>query len=465
MRQTGRYRLRSRLKLPCLSLLSAACALAAVLACRPASGRQPDVLLYLVDTLRADHLGCYGYPRGTSPQIDAVAAESVLFEQAVAQSSWTRPAVTSILTGLDSRGHGVQGRLDAMPTSLDTLPEILRREGYQTAAFVSSAVITAQFGFDQGFDTFRQRVKETIEPERPTSEWVNEEALRWLERRDPDRPFFLFLHTLDPHMPYRPPESFRRRLAAGADPRAGLLENVVALRDGVRPASARDRDELSALYDAEVAANDAAFGRLVAELRARGLYDPLLLVFVSDHGEEFLDHGGWEHGATLYQELVHVPLLLKLPGGAGAGRRIGETVRQVDVFPAVLDVLGGKASPAIQGRSLLSLLQAPSRRRQTAPAAFSSLDLDGRRIESVILQGRKLIHTLAHDRRPAGLELYDLASDPGERRNLAAADPATVRGLSWLLEQGKRAGAPAKAPPVALEPALEEQLRALGYLR
>jgi choline-sulfatase len=447
-------------KLPHPLLLAAA--LAACLSCRPAAERRPDVIVYLVDTLRADHLGCYGYPRETSPRIDAFAAESVLFEDAVAQSAWTRPAVTSLLTGLDPRSHGVQERLDALPMSFHTLPETLRREGYQTAAFVSSAVITAKFGFHQGFDTFRQRVKETIEPARPTSEWVNEETLRWLEQRDPDRPFFLFLHTLDPHMPYQPPEPFRRRLAPGADPRAGLLERVVALRDGLRPSTARDREEISALYDAEIAANDAAFGRLVAALRARGLYDSLLLVFVSDHGEELLEHGGWEHGATLYQELVHVPLLLKLPGGAGAGRRIGETVRQIDVLPTVLDVLGVKVPPDTQGRSLLPLLQAPSRR---PPAAFSSLDLDGRRIESVILRNRKLIHTLAHDRRPAGLELYDLASDPGERRNLAADDPATVRGLSWLLEQRARAGTPEKAPQVPLDPELEEQLRALGYLR
>jgi len=446
------------------SVLSVACAatVATCLACRPAAERQPDVIVYLVDTLRADHLGCYGYPRETSPRVDAVAAESVLFEEAVAQSAWTRPSVTSLLTGLEPHNHGVQERLDKLPESFDTLPEILRRKGYETAAFVSSSVITARFGFDQGFDIFLQRVKETIEPERPTSEWVNEEALRWLEQRDPERPFFLFLHTLDPHMPYRPPEPFRQRLALEVDPRAGLLEQVVALRDGLRPGSARDQKEISALYDAEIAANDAAFGRLMEELRARGLYDSLLLVFVSDHGEEIFDHGGWEHGATLYQELVHVPLFLKLPRGAGAGRRIGETVRQVDVLPTILDVLGGEIPPGIQGRSLLPLLRAPSGR---PPAAFSSLDLDGRRIESVVLGNRKLIHTLAHDRRPLGLELYDLASDPEERRNLAAADLAAVRGLSWLIERRVRAGAPPEAPSVPLDPELAEELRALGYLR
>ena len=441
--------------------LVAAVALAA-LACRPApQQRRPNVIVYLVDTLRADHLGCYGGRRGTSPRIDGFAARSALFERAVAQSSWTRPAVASILTGLEPHRHGAEQRLEGLAASFDTLPEILRRAHYETAAFVSSAVITAKFGFGQGFDTFEQRVKEDIEPEQPTSAWVNAQALRWLDQRDRGRPFFLFLHTLDPHIPYTPAEAFRRRLAPDADPRAGAVENVVALRDHLRPTTARDEKELPELYDAEIAGNDAAFGRLLAELEARDLDEPLLLVFLSDHGEELFDHGGWEHGATLYQELVHVPLLLKLPRGVGAGRRIEETVRQIDVLPTVLDALSLAIPGDLQGRSLLPLLQDQARR---APAAFSSLDLDGRRIESVVLGSRKLVHTLAHDRRTVGFELYDLASDPGERRDLSPSAPAAVRGLSWLIEQRARADGPA-APAVDLDPELERELRALGYLR
>ena len=443
---------------PALRILVAAL-LAACFACRPADERPPNVIIYLVDTLRADRLGCYGYARGISPRIDRFARESVLFEDAVAQSAWTRPAVTSLLTGLDPHHHGVQQRLHALAGSFDTLPEMLHRQGYQTAGFVSSAVITAQFGFDQGFDTFVQRTKETIEPQRPTSEWVNEEAFRWLDRRDRKRPFFLFLHTLDPHMPYRPSEAWRRRLAPNADPQAGEVPKVVALRDGLRPATPKDRAELSALYDAEIAGNDAAFGKLVAELRRRGLYDSLVLVFVSDHGEELFDHGGWEHGATLYQELVHVPLLVKLPRGEGKGKRIGETVRQIDVLPTILDVLGAEVPRGIGGRSLLPLLSAPSPR---PPVAFSSLDVDGRRIESALVGNRKLIHTLAHDQRPFGMELYDLASDPAERRNLIAAHPDAARSLAPLLE--RKTPSP-EAPAVPLDRELEAQLRALGYLR
>jgi choline-sulfatase len=435
------------------------CTLVPWLACARAPTSRPNVIVYLVDTLRADHLGCYGAVTGASPHIDAFAAENALFAAAVAQSAWTRPAVTSLLTGLDPRRHGVEQRLHKVPEALDMLPEALQREGYQTAAFVTSAVVTAQFGFGQGFDLFRQRGKESIEPTRPTSEWVHEQAVRWLGRRDRDRPFFLFLHSLDPHMPYTPPEPFRRRLAAHADPRAGAKDRVVALRDGALPASPGDEDELGALYDAEIAANDAAFGRLIASLRELDLYDDLLLVFVSDHGEEFLDHGGWEHGATLYQEQLHIPFLLRAPAGLGAGRVVTTAVRQVDLAPTVLDILGKQIPAGMDGRSLVPLLRGAS---PPPVPAFASLDLDGRRIESVALDDRKLILTLAHDRLRPGLELYSLAADPAEGRNLAAEDPAAVRRLLPLLRRAKVAP---EVEQVPLDAELERELRALGYLR
>jgi arylsulfatase A-like enzyme len=441
-------------RLPPVLLLSLAS-----LACGGVPAARPNVILYLVDTLRADHLGCYGSSRGTSPHLDAFAGESALFEAATAQSSWTRPAVTSIFTGLYPRTHGVQQRLQKVPLALELLPELLRRDGYQTAGFVSSAVVTAQFGFGQGFDLLDQREKERIEPTRPTSEWVYEQAAGWLSRRDPRRPFFLFLHVLDPHMPYTPPEPFRRRLAAGVDPGAGSKERVVALRDGTMPSSPADRAELAALYDAEIAAQDAAFGRLIRRLRELNLYDRVLLIFVADHGEEFLDHGGWEHGATLYQEQLHVPFLLKHPEGLGAGRRIAALVRQVDVLPTILDTLGSEAPPGIEGRSLVPLLRGAG---VSALPAFASLDLDGRRIESVELGGRKLIQTLAHDRLPEQTELFDLAADPAERHDLADEDPVATRRLLALLERPRRAP---EIEQVPLDPELERQLRALGYLK
>jgi arylsulfatase A-like enzyme len=441
-----------------------------LLACAP-GGRQAtpplNVLLYVVDTLRADQLRCYGGKRPISPRLDALARESVLFENAVASSPWTRPSIVSLFSGLTPRRHGVHERLDRLPAELAILPSLLQRNGYRTAAFVSSAVITAHFGFDRGFDVFRQEVKEAIEAKRPTSSWIDEQAFDWLARRDRGRPFFLYLHALDPHMPYTPPEPWRRRFAPRVDRAAGSVEHVVALRDGRLSPTAREAEDLLALYDAEVAANDEAFGHLADRLRAAGLWDSTLVIFVSDHGEEFFDHGGWEHGATLYQELLHVPLIVKLPRGKAAGRRIAETVRQIDVLPTVLDLLGTAAPPELEGRSLLPLLAEPAATaavsRRPAPA-FSSLDLDGRRMESILLGRWKLIRTATHDRLPVGSELYDLAADPAERTNRAAAEPAVAAALGALLRQADReARRPAplgQAPP---DPEIERQLRALGY--
>jgi len=428
---------------------------------RPAA--RPNVVLYLVDTLRADRLGCYGGPRPISPRLDAFAREGVLFENATAASAWTSPSVVSLWTGLTPLRHGVHERLDRLPPGLATLPGILHGEGYQTAAFVSSSVITAQFGFDRGFDVFRQEVKEAIEATRPTSAWVNEQAFDWLSRRDRDRPFFLYLHALDPHMPYSPPEPYRQRFAPQVDPAAGSVAHVVALRDGQIHPRPHEADDLLALYDAEIAANDEAFGRLLDQLRSAGLWDSTLVVFVSDHGEEFFDHAGWEHGASLYQELLHVPLVIRDPTRRGAGRRIAETVRQIDVLPTILDRLGTAAPREIDGRSLLPLLGGTAQRSR-APAAVSSLDLDGRRMESIILGRWKLIRTISNGRLPAGSELYDLANDPLERTNRATTDRGVAAGLGGLLQRAERDGGRATAADqVPLDSELDRELRALGY--
>ncbi len=244
---------------------------------------------------------------------------------------------------------------------------------------------------------------------------------------------------------------------------AGSVAHVVALRDGqIRPRP-HEADDLLALYDAEIAANDEAFGRLLDQLRSAGLWDSTLVIFVSDHGEEFFDHAGWEHGATLYQELLHVPLIIKDARGRGAGRRITQTVRQVDVLPTVLDLLGRAALRDLDGRSLLPLLSG-SPPRSRPPAAFASLDLDGRRMESIILGRWKLIRTISNGRLPAGSELYDLANDPLERTNRATTDRGVAAGLGGLLERAEHDRGRSTAPgQVPLDSELEKELRALGY--
>lgn len=420
----------------------------------------PNVILYLVDSLRADHLGCYGYGSPISPNIDGFARDATLFERTLAQSSWTRPSVASIMTGRYPREHGVEERWSGLKRTLPAIAPILRRGGYATAAFVTSAVVTDRFGFANGFDDFRQDVKESIEPRMPTSEWVTARAIDWLSRRSDARPFFLYLHTLDPHMPYTPPAMFRDNFAPAANPASGSFEHVVGLRDGKLKPGARDSEEITALYDAEIAANDAAFGVLLGYLRARGLYDSTLIVFISDHGEEFLDHGGWEHAATLYQEMLRVPLIVRFPGGRAAGMRCRAVARHVDVLPTVLDIAGLQSMPGVAGRSLYAAL---NERLESDPISYATLSVDRRKIDCLVARGWKLIQVSRHERLRPGIELYDIENDPGEKVDCSLTRRVIVDALLSTLRSHPTSHMSAPADLVPIDPQTERELRALGY--
>ena len=314
----------------------------------------PDLVVYLIDTLRADHLGCYGYPRPTSPRIDAFARQAVRVREARAQSSWTKPAVATLLTGLYPVSHGAQRRSQGLDASVVTLAERLSTRGYETAYFGTNPTVTAKFGFEQGFSEFhylsqpRGRRRGHVD----ASE-IHREVVAWLDRRDRAKPFFLVVHTLDPHDPYRPREPYRARFAADVDVETAccIRPHELAALDA-EGARARARAMID-LYDGEIAQNDAAFGELLDELERRDLYDRAAILLTSDHGEEFFDHGGWRHASTLYEEVLRVPFLFRLPGGAHGGGAIDGPVDQIDVAPTLLELAGipaaSEASPARAG--------------------------------------------------------------------------------------------------------------------
>lgn len=419
---------------------------------------RPPILVYLIDTLRADHLGCYGYDRPTSPRIDRFAAGAVRFAGAIAQSSWTRSSVASLLTGLDPRRHGTVGRTDALPDGVDTLAERLARLGYETAAWSTNGNVSRVFGFAQGFDLFRSLPEQRTFELHQLSDGLNEAAFPWLAARG-RAPWFLYLHATDPHGPYTPREPFRGRFAAGVDPALGAIETLRALPGEGDSEPAGLAEALVRLYDAEIAFNDHQFGRLLDRLEALGLYDDALIVLTADHGEEFRDHGGWQHGRTLYQEQLAVPLLVKLPGGRAAGTVVDTRVEHVDLVPTILDLLGEPLPDGLDGRSLAPALAAPGRLDPSPVAAH--LDLDGRRLEAVIDGDLKLIRRLSEG--PAGRRLFDLAADPGERHDLARARRVTAGLLDSLL-MARRPQAAFAATEAAPDDELAERLRALGYL-
>jgi arylsulfatase A-like enzyme len=432
----------------------------------PQERRKPNLLLYVVDTLRADRLGCYGYPAPTSPRIDALAAQGLLFTNTIAQSSWTTPATASILTGRYPLGHGALMLGRGMRPDVPTLAEVLRAAGYRTGAFVTNGNVTGALGFQRGFDQYVYLAEDRRRPTiHVTADVLHERALSWL--RDGDgRPFFLYLHASDPHAPYAPPEAVAKRFRPPGPPApiAEVADPVRAIIDDPALRTPANVAHLGALYDAEVAFTDDAIGQLLDQLHGLGVSEETLVVLTADHGEELHDHGRFGHGHSLYAELTRVPLILRLPGHAERARRIDSLARQIDVVPTVLDSLGVATPAGVDGRSLLPDVAAAG-----APEgeAFSQTRLGNPPKTAVVTAAWKIIETLGRERR---FEVYDLRADAGERHDLASRAPVLVGYGRQLLTQWM-ASAPRPRHPAggaALEPIMDEgtrrRLEAVGYV-
>lgn len=386
--------------------------------------RAPLVVLYLTDTLRADHLGVYGYARATSPQLDAFAKEAVVFDQAIAQASWTKPSVASIFTSLLPGRHRVVQLRDPLEPSLTTLAEMLYGKGFATGAAVGNSVIYLEgHNFEQGFDYFAGIHGADDKPSKdPKARDVVDAALQWLDARA-GSPAFLYVHTMDPHVPYSPPPPFDQMFEPhplpdrpAADPRHDNRESA-------------DRERMIAQYDGDVAYNDQQFGRFVSELKARGRYDGALVIFVADHGEEFQDHGQWLHGRSVFDELVRIPLVVKFPGGEYAGRRVPQQVQEIDLLPTILESLGlpVPAPPALAGRPIQGVLGGTA----SEPPAISEISHRGIVALGVRTSKDKYVQRFS----PEEDELYfDLLKDPREQDNAFARSGERVRLLRAILD-------------------------------
>jgi arylsulfatase A-like enzyme len=432
---------------------------------RNAGQEPPDVFIYLIDTLRADHLGCYGYPEAVSPHIDALARDGVLFERAIANSPWTKPSVASLFTGVWPATHNVLVKGQSLPEEAVTLAETLRPAGVRTAAFVANGHVADRFGFHQGFDRFMFLPPPNKANHLPTpSDSVNAHVFRWLSSRELKRPLFLYVHTVDPHVPYDPPPSFRSRFAGGVgDPSIGSGPMFMALRHKKRPVTDELIRDLRALYTAEIAFNDDSFGRFISELKTLGLYDDALIVFLADHGEAFHEHASWGHGKDLHGEVINVPLIIKFPARDGlAGRRIAALAQQVDVMPTILDYLGLPVPAQVEGRSLLRVLGPEHGAGERT--GFTHLHQIGSDQEAVVEGPWKLIRNAAGLRRPS-YTLYHLAADPGERNDVLEQHPIVAGYLKAQLQLRRvHAGAVLTPRMGVTDAAVEENLRALGYI-
>jgi arylsulfatase A-like enzyme len=438
---------------------------------------RPSVVLVVIDALRRDHLSLYGYAKDTSPGVARLAEESAVFEHCLATSSWTKPSVLSLLSGLYPPSHGGHRNRRASPR-IDFLGEVLQERGYATAAVSGNPHVSPAFGMDQGFDHFELGDNRRARDYPDLTELLDG-ARRWLAAHGGE-PFFLYLHLMNVHGPYRAPPQYRLRFLE--EPyeefpfqnrlwkeilRYGRLER----RADVTEAHLHD---LTARYDGAVAYTDDALMSFVEELRAKGILDHSLLVITSDHGEELFDHGGFGHKRTLYGELLEIPLLIREPSGVGAGRRIADPVSLVDLPATILDWLGllppEDGGAFGNGRSLVPLLRGDREGRspEMRPLVAQLDEVSAGRAFLVQEWPYRLLQTEKDYRgRENAVELFDVVADPGERVDLAprrrervAELGALARALRGALEAHSFEGAPAE-----VDEDLARQLEALGYVR
>ena len=441
-----------------------------------AAGAEPrppyNVLVYLIDTLRADHTTPYGSARATTPRLDALARDGVVFENAYTVAPWTRPATASLLTGLYPGTHGSEHAGSLAPAAV-TLAERFRRAGWSTWAFVANGHVFGEgVGLDQGFDRFVAVRGRRLDNHARTEE-IDALVLPQLDAFG-DEPFLLYVHAVDPHSPYDPPPAFAGRFRdpsyAGTIAPADTLRKTLLARSPDEADVRRVRD----LYDEDVAYQDERLGVLLDALTARGLRERTIVVVLSDHGEELHDHGDWEHGMRLFEEQVRIPLVLAGPGLAGsAGRRVAEPATIVDVLPTLLTIAGIPQREPVQGVDLAAALTG----RDGAHTADASRpvyleeirpgedrDLFGLR------DGRwKIVREVMHASGARRDALYDLETDPLERSDLAAREPARLDLLRARLD-AMPALLAAQVPPLpaaapsAPSAATRRQLEALGYV-
>jgi arylsulfatase A-like enzyme/uncharacterized membrane protein YbhN (UPF0104 family) len=445
---------------------------------RPAAPAEAgNVLFIVIDTLRADHLPLWGYQGNRTPHLDAFARDAIRFDQAFANASWTRPSFASLMTGRYPASHRTTRKSDSLPDEIVTLAEAMQDAGYATHGVVTNYNVAPFFNFHQGFDEYRylepdfvlgagdtaakllfvQALRQKIEAFRAKrgqvepgsayqdAERVNAEIAGILDSK-PRPPFLLFAAYMDPHDPYYPHPYDGTGYARAAHQKPDPSE------------AARMRE----LYDGEIEFWDEHFGKLVADLKRRGLYEDLTIVITSDHGEEFMDHGGFWHGTTLYDEQIRVPLLLKLPRGERGGSVVTHWVESVDIMPSLLRRNGIGAPKGMQGKDLL----------QASDSVYAEEDHEGNVLRALRLRrGQSELKLIeANEGNPRGLQPYELFrmdQDQRELVNLARDDAATLGVAVTNLEQRAKetviGAATRQQLNVSADPAAMQKLRALGY--
>lgn len=433
----------------------------------------PNVLLLVCDTLRADHLGCYGYRRPTSPFIDKLAAEALLFENAMSNAPWTRPSMGSLFTSLYPHQHQAFYWQDELDDSFLTLAEIFRNANYATFAVQTNVLLTEYYNFHQGFQHFDEIINDKAEK-------VTDKFNSWVaENRS--KPFFAYLHFMDVHLPYEAPETFKKifepeKIDSVLDGVIGANEARILNEIGL---SSQDKQHFINMYDAEIRYFDHHIEQMITRLKKLGLLTNTIIVLTSDHGEEFWEHNGLEHGHTLYKELIHVPLIIKYSTQLPP-ERIQTCVNLLDLTPSLLKLCGIKNTLNLKGRNII--LDSKSR-KPTKEKIFLEAIGFGAEKKGVIKDGWKLIENtgLRHERAmdlflemtpfimpeyEKGFELYNMNRDIQERHNLIDEFPQVAERLKVYLElfKSKSLGSRKSEEKDISEKKLKD-LKSLGYIK
>ena len=457
----------------------------------------PNVLIYTVDTLRADHASLYHYQRDTTPFLSKFGANGVVFEDCQAQSTWTKSSIASMMTSLYSFTHGIMNDSGTIPPGAATIAEQLREAGYVTASIVASPFVGRSTGLERGFDYLMEfpvirRQRNARTDGETDSGALNRVIFPWLDRHH-DEPFFLYAHSTDPHAPYGPPPPFDAKFANPAQ-NAEFNRNYARFRTNheygggamISPEMCqkagingnRFLGQAVDRYDAEVLHNDYSFELLIDKLKQLGVLDNTLIIVMSDHGEEFWDHGWTAHGHTVYQELTHAVLLLWNPSLLPTPRRVKEPVQLIDVMPTIFDLLKLKAPPIMEGQSLEPLARGHHFQRsglviasrfaaaqpiglvpENATDSFAIIDEHWK-----FIYRNKSAHTGAKK-----VELYDRSSDRAERHDVSGEHPDLIQertaALSqWIQAQNKIRSLVGHPGQSSLDQQTIDRLRSLGYL-
>jgi arylsulfatase A-like enzyme len=460
---------------------------------------RPNVLIYLIDTERPDHTSLYGYARDTTPFLKKLGERALVFEDCQVQAPRTKQSIASLMTSLYSYTHGLIYNYDTIPKGAATLAQQLRAAGYITASVVANPFAGRISGLDRGFDYLEewavvQRYRTDAHDRATDSEAVNKILFPWLEQHR-DEPFFLYAHVTDPHAPYRPPAGFEEKFAnpaetpefdrdykslGGKNPYAGgtVISRAGCKQAGVNPdhfiRRAMDR------YDGEILHNDWSLEQLVNKLKQLGILDNTLIVVVSDHGEEFWEHGWTSHGHSLYQELTNGVFLMWNPKLIPTPKRVREPVQLIDLMPTVLDLVGAPIPGVVEGQSLAPFVKGqPFQRRGPVmtsrfadPEAKKVGFVPENRIDAIALLDAnwKLIYReKGKEVGVSKVELYDRRSDRGDTKNVAAQNPQQVGRMTseigkWLDAQKQIKSFLGRGAQATMDAKTLEQLRSLGYL-